>query len=198
MAGVTDGFWFLNPVFPTVKKQIVVDVISHHADKNTRSLSTQFQRVHSCASVVGHARKQSAVWRSAQVCNGHLVHNNSDHERDHNHWSLGDAGPNSDTSGRGKKKGSQPGPCSAYVAQGPITRKPFRNREWHPRCLAVDLAPTTVHDLDEDDLSFHFWTISQYGSTALHWNVAFDMCCLGGEDRKILLAGGANMDEQRG
>ena len=27
MAGVTDGFWFLNPMFPTVTQLIVVDVV---------------------------------------------------------------------------------------------------------------------------------------------------------------------------
>ena len=64
-------------------------------------------------------------------------------------------------------------------------RKRFRNTKWASRGLAVDLAPTTLHDIDEEGMSFYFWTISQYESTALHSNVTFDMCCFGGEDEKI-------------
>ena len=47
-----------------------------------------------------------------------------------------------------------------------------------PTVIPVPLAPTTLHDIDEEGLSFYFWTISQNESTALHWNVAFDMCCV--------------------
>ena len=54
-----------------------------------------------------------------------------------------------------------------------------------PTVIPVPLAPITVHDIDEEGLSFYFWTISQNESTALHWNVAFDMCCV--------VAGGENM-----
>ena len=35
MAGLTDRFWFLNPMFPTEKKLIVVDVVGHLADQCT-------------------------------------------------------------------------------------------------------------------------------------------------------------------
>ena len=59
---------------------------------------------HMCASVVGHTRKQSAVWQSEHVCNGRLVRNSSDHERDHNHWSPGTQDPTVIPLARGKKK----------------------------------------------------------------------------------------------
>ena len=33
MAGVTDAFWFLNPMFPTVTQLTVVDAVGHLADQ---------------------------------------------------------------------------------------------------------------------------------------------------------------------
>ena len=33
MAGETDGFWFLNHMFPTVTQLIVVDVVGHLSDQ---------------------------------------------------------------------------------------------------------------------------------------------------------------------
>ena len=47
-----DGFWFLNPMFPTIEKLIVVDVVSSSCGSNTRWVSTQFGRVLYGASVV--------------------------------------------------------------------------------------------------------------------------------------------------
>ena len=137
----------------------------------------------SCASFVGHAKKQLAVWESAHVCIGCLVHNSSDHGRDHNHWSHG--GRRAPVA-RGKKKSRNVDPALRTWLSGPVTRKRSRNTEWAPRGLAVDLAPNTVHDNNEEGMSFYFWTISQYGSTALHWNVAFGMSCLGCEQQKMV------------
>ena len=84
---------------------------------------------------------------------------------------------------RGKKRDRNLDPALRTWLGGQVTRKRSRNTKWAPRGLTVDLAPTTVHD--KETLSFYSRTISQYESTALHWNVAFDMCCLGGEDGKI-------------
>ena len=49
---------------------------AHELFTSARSTSDEHQ--YSCVSVAGHARKQSAVWESAYVCNGRLVHNRSD------------------------------------------------------------------------------------------------------------------------
>ena len=87
-------------------------------------------------------------------------HNSSDLDRDHNDWNHGDAGPNSDTSGQ-----SNLDPALRTW----LTRKRFQNTKWTSRGSAVELAPNTVHDIDEEKWSFYFWEISQYGSTALHW-----------------------------
>ena len=84
---------------------------------------------HSCASVVGHARKQSAVWQNAHVCNGRLVHNSSDHGRDHNHWSHGDGGPKVIPVGRRKKKDSNLDPGPRTWLRGHVTRNLEKHRE---------------------------------------------------------------------
>ena len=86
---------------------------------------------------------------------------------------------------KGKKKARNMDPALRTWLRGHVTRKRIRNTKWAPRGLAVDLGPTSVHDMDEESVSFYFWTISQYGSTALDWNVLFDMSCFGGEDQKI-------------
>ena len=83
---------------------------------------------------------------------------------------------------RGKKRARNLGPALRTCPRDEVTRKRFRNTKWTPRDLAFDLVPITAHDIDEEGLSFYFCTISQYGSTALHWTVAFDKSCLGGED----------------
>ena len=72
---------------------------------------------------------------------------------------------------RDKKKAHNLDPALRTWLRGQVTRIGFRNTKWAPRSLAVDLAPTTVHDIDEEGLSFYFWANWQYGSIALHWNV---------------------------
>ena len=86
---------------------------------------------------------------------------------------------------KGKKRARNLDPALRTWPRDEVMRKRFRNTQWAARGLSLDLAPAIVHDIDEEGLSFHFWTISQYGSTALHWNVAFDTSCLGGEDTTI-------------
>ena len=84
---------------------------------------------------------------------------------------------------RGKKRDRNLDPALRTWLGDQVTRKRSRNTKWAPRGLTVDWAPTTVHDIDKETLSFYSRTISQYELTALHWNVAFDMCCLFGDDK---------------
>ena len=62
-------------------------------------------------------------------------------------------------------------PAQSAWLKGQVPRKRFRETKWAPQGFAVDLAPTTVHDIDEEGLSFYFWT---------HWTVEFDTSCYGG------------------
>ena len=85
---------------------------------------------------------------------------------------------------RGKKRARTPDPALRTWLRDEVMCERVRNTKGASRGLAVDLARTTVHDIDEEGMSSCFWTISQYGSSALHWNVAIDTSCLGGEDTK--------------
>ena len=92
---------------------------------------------------------------------------------------MGTQDPTVIRAARSKKRARNVDPALRTRLRGRVTRKRFRNTRWASRGLAVDVAPATVHDIDEEGLSFFTWTISQYESIALHWNVVFDTSCLG-------------------
>ena len=86
---------------------------------------------------------------------------------------------------RGKKNARNVDPALRTWLWDDVMCERFRNTTWTSRGLAVDWARTTVHDIDEEGMSSYFCTISQYRSSALHSNVAFDTSCLGGQDTTI-------------
>ena len=74
---------------------------------------------------------------------------------------------------KGKDRARNLDPALRTWLRNQGTRKRFR----HHGAQLLILAPTTVHDIDEEGLSFYFGTISQYGWTL---DVAFDTSRLGG------------------
>ena len=86
---------------------------------------------------------------------------------------------------RGKKRARNLDLALRTRLRAQVKCKRFRNTKLAPWGLVVVLAPAIVHEIDEERLTFHFWAISQHELTALHWNVAFDMSCLGCDDGKI-------------
>ena len=72
--------------------------------------------------------------------------------------------------------------------------KRFRNTKWASRGLAVDLARTTVHDIDEEGMSLFLDDLRLLCTGTSH----LTRLVLAVRVRRSLLAGGENMDEQLG
>ena len=62
---------------------------------------------------------------------------------------------------RGKKRARNPDPALRTWLRDEVMCERVRNTKGASRGLAVDLARTTVHDIDEEGMSFYFWTMSQ-------------------------------------
>ena len=178
----------------------VLPVCAFSCLSSVSSFSTFFGSLgkHSGASVVGHARKQSAVWQSAHLCDGCLVHNSSGHERYHKHWSHGDAGPNSDTNGQRQEEVRDLDAALRTWLKDKVTHKGFRTRNGHHgNQLLICLQPLCMTLTRKACLS----TSERFQSMdRRHFTGTSHLTRLGLAVKipRPLLAGGENMDEQRG
>ena len=99
---------------------------------------------------------------------------------------------------RGKKRARNLDPALRTWLRDEVMCERFRNTKWASRGLAVHLARTTVHDIDEEGMSFYFWTIHSMDRLLCTGTSHLTRLVLAVRIRRSLVAGGGNMDEQPG
>ena len=99
---------------------------------------------------------------------------------------------------RGKKRARNVDPVLRTWLRDEVMCKLFRNTKFASRASGVDLARTTVHDIDEEGMSFYFWTIHSMDRPLCTGTSHLTRLVLAVRIPRSLLAGGENMDEQPG